>query len=223
MSIYKLSDKPDFPPLNFATEDGLLAYGGKLDPIWIIEAYSKGIFPWFNADEPILWWSPNPRSVFFIENVHVSKTMSKLIKKSDYTVTFDTSFLSVIEACASTRKETWISKDIIKNYEKLHKMGVAHSVEVWSKGNLVGGLYGLSLGKMFFGESMFSIEPNSSKLAFITLAKFLGKQGYKIIDCQVHNSHLESLGAMEIDRDEFIRILNYQIAQPAKYEKWEIF
>lgn len=221
MSIYKLSDKPDFPPLNFATEDGLLAYGGKLDPIWIIEAYSKGIFPWFNADEPILWWSPNPRSVFFIENVHVSKTMSKLIKKSDYTVTFDTSFLSVIEACASTRKETWISKDIIKNYEKLHKMGVAHSVEVWSKGNLVGGLYGLSLGKMFFGESMFSIEPNSSKLAFITLAKFLGKQGYKIIDCQVHNSHLESLGAMEIDRDEFIRILNYQIAQPAKYEKWE--
>lgn len=221
MSIYKLSDKPNFPPLNFATEDGLLAYGGKLDPIWIIEAYSKGIFPWFNADEPILWWSPNPRSVFFIENIHVSKTMSKLIKKSDYTVTFDTSFLSVIEACASTRKETWISKDIIKNYEKLHKMGVAHSVEVWSKGNLVGGLYGLSLGKMFFGESMFSIEPNSSKLAFITLAKFLGKQGYKIIDCQVHNSHLESLGAMEIDRDEFIRILNYQIAQPAKYEKWE--
>lgn len=222
MSIYKLSDKPDFPPLNFATEDGLLAFGGKINPLWIIEAYSKGIFPWFNEDEPILWWSPNPRSVFFIDNIHISKTMKKFLKKPDYKVTFDSNFLSVIEACASTRKETWISKEIVKNYEKLHEMGVAHSVEVWNNGRLVGGLYGLSLGKMFFGESMFSIEPNSSKLALIVLAEFLKKRGYRIIDCQVHNPHLESLGAKEIDRDEFMKILNYQIEQAVEYKKWEI-
>ena len=221
MAIYKLSEEPNFPPVNFARRDGLLAYGGKLEPLWIIEAYSRGIFPWYNSDEPILWWSPNPRSVFHVNDVKISKSMKKFIKKSDFKVTFDRDFFGVIESCAKTREETWISDKFIKTYGKLHQMGIAHSVEVWSEDRLVGGLYGLNIGKMFFGESMFSIETNASKLALIELSEFLKKKEYEIIDCQVHNSHLESLGAKEIQREKFIEILNEQIQKPAEYKKWE--
>ena len=221
MAIYKLSEEPNFPPVNFARRDGLLAYGGKLEPLWIIEAYSRGIFPWYNSDEPILWWSPNPRSVFHVNDVKISKSMKKFIKKSDFKVTFDRDFFGVIESCAKTREETWISDKFIETYGKLHQMGIAHSVEVWSEDRLVGGLYGLNIGKMFFGESMFSIETNASKLALIELSEFLKKKEYEIIDCQVHNSHLESLGAKEIQREKFIEILNEQIQKPAEYKKWE--
>lgn len=220
MAIYKLSEEPNFPPVNFAREDGLLAFGGRLEPHWIIEAYSRGIFPWYNSDEPILWWSPNPRSVFYLNDIKISKSMKKIIKKEVFTVTFDKDFFGVINSCAKTREDTWISDKFIKTYGELHQMGIAHSVEVWQDNKLVGGLYGLNLGKMFFGESMFSIEPNSSKLALIKLSKFLLEKGYEIIDCQVHNSHLESLGAQEIERDEFLKVLQKQLNQPTEYKKW---
>ena len=220
MAIYKLSEEPYFPPVNFAREDGLLAYGGKLEPRWIIEAYSRGIFPWYNEDEPILWWSPNPRSVFYLNEITISKSMKKLMKKDFFRVSFDEDFVGVIKSCAKTREDTWISDKFIETYGELHKMGIAHSVEVWKEDKLVGGLYGLSMGKMFFGESMFSIEPNTSKLALIKLSEFLRENEYEIIDCQVHNSHLESMGAKEIKRDDFIKILQNQIQKPNEYKKW---
>lgn len=221
MPIYKLDDKiPYFPPAKMANEEGLLAFGGKLEPQWVIEAYSKGIFPWYNQDEPILWWSPNPRSVIFINEIVVSKSMKKLIKKNIYTISFDNCFEEVIKACGSTRDETWISKAFVETYTKLYEMGIAHSVEVWKEQKLIGGLYGLSIGKMFFGESMFSVEPNSSKFALIKLCEYLNEKDYKIIDCQVHNSHLESMGAKEINREEFLKILKAQINEKGNYSKW---
>ena len=150
MPIYKLSNKPNFPPVNLANEDGLLAFGGKLEPEWVIEAYTRGIFPWYNEDEPILWWSPNPRSVIFIEEIKISKSMKKTLKKDLFTVTFDKCFEEVICACGDVRDETWISEKFVETYTKLYDMGIAHSVEVWRGERLVGGLYGLSLGKIVF-------------------------------------------------------------------------
>lgn len=220
MPVFKLSETIQFPPPNFARKDGLLAFGGKLEPDWIIEAYSKGIFPWFNEDEPILWWSPNPRSVIFIDEIKISKSMKKIMKKGKFTVTFDKNFREVIEACADSREETWISEEFIKTYTKLHQMGVAHSVEVWNEEKLVGGLYGINLGQMFFGESMFSIENNASKVALIKISEYLKEKNYEIIDCQVHNSHLESMGAREIKREEFLNILEVQIHKNTEYKKW---
>ena len=222
MPIYKLNNNPNFPPVNLANEDGLLAFGGQLEPKWVLEAYSRGIFPWYNEDEPILWWSPNPRSVIFIDEVKISKSMKKILKKSFFKVTFDRCFEEVIRACGAVREETWISEKFVVTYTKLHNAGIAHSVEVWNGERLVGGLYGLSLGKMFFGESMFSIETNSSKFALIKLCEYLKKNNFLLIDCQVHNSHLESMGAREIDRSEFLKILNEQINKKGNYDKWDI-
>lgn len=222
MPVYRLFEKANFPPVNLARKDGLLAFGGNLEPNFIIEAYSRGIFPWYNEDEPVLWWSPNPRSVFFLDNIKISKSMKKFIKKNEYRVSFDENFEGVINSCAKSRKETWISKDFIKTYTKLHLDGIAHSVEVWKGEELVGGLYGINLGKMFYGESMFSLEANTSKLALISLANFLKERDYKIIDCQVHNSHLESIGAVEISREEFLKIMKNQIEKNGEYGKWNI-
>jgi len=220
MPIYKLGEKPMFPSGNLAEKDGLIAFGGKITVDFIIEAYSNGIFPWYNNDEPILWWCPNPRTVFFVNEIHISKSMKKLIKSQKYKITFDTAFDKVIENCKNTRKETWINEDIIKVYSELYKLGLAHSVEVWDNNKLIGGLYGLCLGKVFFGESMFSLEPNTSKLALISLGNFLNKEDFRIIDCQVHNEHLESLGAIEIGRREFLRILREDIVKKQKFYKW---
>lgn len=220
MPIFKLSKELQFPPANFAREDGLLAFGGKLEPDWIIEAYSRGIFPWFNTDEPILWWSPNPRSVLFIDEIKISKSMKKAMKKEVFTVSFDKDFKKVMENCANAREETWISKKFIKTYTELHDMGVAHSVEIWKEKKLVGGLYGVNLGQMFFGESMFSLETNASKFALIKLCEYLKEKNYEIIDCQVHNSHLESMGAKEIKREKFLELMENQIQKPAEYKKW---
>lgn len=220
MPIYKLGEKPMFPSGNLAEKDGLIAFGGKITVDFIIEAYSNGIFPWYNNDEPILWWCPNPRTVFFVNEIHISKSMKKLIKNQKYKITFDTAFDKVIENCKNTRKETWINEDIIKVYSELYKLGLAHSVEVWDNNKLMGGLYGLCLGKVFFGESMFSLAPNTSKLALISLGNFLNKEDFRIIDCQVHNEHLESLGAIEIGRREFLRILREDIVKKQKFDKW---
>ncbi|WP_372737871.1 leucyl/phenylalanyl-tRNA--protein transferase [Neptunomonas sp.] len=201
--------------------DGLLAAGGDLSTQRLLEAYRHGIFPWFSDDDPILWWSPNPRCVLLPDQVHISRSMRKHINKGDYRVTFDTAFNEVIRACASTREATtgtWISVDMQKAYCELHQQGHAHSVEVWENQQLIGGLYGLGIGKLFFGESMFSRQKNASKIAFIALCQQLEKWGYPLIDCQVHNSHLESLGARNIPRNEFIDYIRHYIDSKTSHD-----
>lgn len=201
-----------FPAIETALEDpnGLLAAGGDLSPYRLIAAYRQGIFPWFSVEEPILWWSPSPRCVLKPEHLHISKSMAKLIKKTSLTVSFDFAFNQVVDECAKIRADlegSWITSEMQQAYQNLHEMGVAHSVEVWHEEQLVGGLYGLAIGNIFFGESMFSRQSNSSKIAFCHLVKHLKSYGFKLIDCQVHSAHLQSLGACEISRREFQQYL----------------
>ena len=198
-----------FPHPSSALDEpnGLLAAGGDLSAQRLISAYRQGIFPWFSEEDPILWWSPNPRCVLFPEDIHISRSMRKWMRRSSLTFTFDQAFHRVIASCASLRQETtgtWISPEIESAYIELHKQGIAHSVEVWDEDTLVGGLYGLAMGKLFFGESMFSTQENTSKVAFMALAKQLSLWGYPLIDCQVHNPHLASLGATDIPRTQFL-------------------
>lgn len=211
--MYFLTKELYFPPVEETSPEGILAVGGDLSLERLMLAYKSGIFPWFEDDEPILWWSPEERMVLFFENLKVSKSMRSILNKGEFKVTFNKDFKAVIENCQSIKREgqngTWITEDMIVAYCKLHELGFAKSVEVWKNNVLVGGLYGIDLGDVFCGESMFSKVSNASKVAFITLAQKLEKANYKLIDCQVHNDHLESLGCIEIDREEFINILNY--------------
>ena len=205
-------DNCDFPdPINALDEpEGLLAVGGDLSPERILAAYYKGIFPWFNPGDPILWWSPSPRTVIFPDQLHISKSLRKTLRRGIYRVTFDNCFRNVMHACAAPRAytdETWISDEIIAGYCALHERGLAHSVEVWRGDELVGGLYGIALGKIFFGESMFSRADNASKVGFAHLARQLTDWDFRLIDCQVANDHLVSLGAVEIPREEFQQML----------------
>lgn len=205
-----LGDNFTFPDVSQATEDGLLAVGGDLSPERLLSAYQQGIFPWFEEDETILWWSPDPRFVLFPDKLKVSKSMKQFLKKCEYTVTVNKDFAAVIHSCSSKIRKgqegTWITPDMIAAYVTLHNMGYAISVEVWNaKNDLVGGLYGVDLGRgMFCGESMFTKESNASKAGFIT---FIQNTDYKLIDCQVHTTHLESLGAEEMPRNEFLKYL----------------
>ncbi|WP_100614062.1 leucyl/phenylalanyl-tRNA--protein transferase [Confluentibacter citreus] len=199
-----------FPDVNEATRDGLLAIGGDLSVERLLYAYKQGIFPWFSEGEPILWWSPNPRFVLFPEKLKMSKSMKQLLRNNDFTVTVNQAFKEVMTACSKVKRngqgDTWITKDMIEAYVKLHELGYATSVEVWKNNELVGGLYGVDLNNgVFCGESMFSKESNASKVAFIT---FIQSTNYKLIDCQVYTKHLESLGAEEIPRDLFLDFLN---------------
>lgn len=214
MPVYRLSEELAFPHPSLADEDGLLAVGGDLSSQRLLLAYCNGIFPWFSEDEPILWWSPDPRFVLYPENIKVSHSMKKLLKKNIYRVTYDTCFKDIISNCANTRKDTgtWITNEMIEAYCTLHDLGFAHSVETWYEDKLVGGLYGLALGKCFFGESMFSIMDNASKTAIITLSRLLEQKGFLMIDCQVYTEHLESLGAVKIPREEFLRLLEKGIS-----------
>jgi leucyl/phenylalanyl-tRNA--protein transferase len=225
MPVYSLSQQHVFPPVSHAEEDGLLAVGGDLDPHRLLLAYAQGIFPWFSKGDPILWWSPDPRMVLFPAELKVSKSMKQVLKNKTFEVTFDKDFKSVIQACGKIDRPgqdgTWLSKDMRIAYTKLHEMAVAHSVEVWQEGKLVGGLYGLALGAIFCGESMFSEVSNASKAGFITLVQALREKGFELIDCQVYTSHLESLGAKEIPRTEFIRILEKGIQKPCWTGKWD--
>jgi len=207
----------EFPDVTTAWEEpnGILAVGGDLSAQRLIEAYCHGIFPWYNEDEPILWWSPNPRCVIKPDQVKISKSLKKTLNKGKFAVTFDQSFEKVIDACAAPRKEltddeagTWISDDMKLAYLRLHEQGYAHSVEVWLDNKLVGGLYGLAIGEVFFGESMFSIASDASKVAFSTLCKALEKNNFKLIDGQVYSPHLETLGFNMIPRKDFINQLN---------------
>jgi leucyl/phenylalanyl-tRNA--protein transferase len=203
-----LNPNDPFPPLASALREpnGLLAAGGDLSPERLTEAYSKGIFPWFNPGEPILWWSPDPRMVLFPGELKVSRSLRKTLKKQGYEVSVDTAFRQVMEACSAPREGqggTWITPAMIDAYTELHQQGLAHSVETWMGGRLVGGLYGISLGRMFYGESMFSLATDASKIAFVHLVRQLERWGYGMIDCQMKTAHLASLGAREIPRAEF--------------------
>lgn len=208
---YLLPNELYFPPPEKADRGGILAVGGDLSPERLLLAYTNGIFPWFDADEPILWWSPPKRMVLFFDELIVSKSMLKIINKQTFRVTFNENFREVISNCKRiVRQEqdsTWITDDMLEAYCKLHDRGIAKSVEVWQGNDLVGGLYGIDLGHVFCGESMFSKVSNASKVAFIALAQKLQKAQYELLDCQVYNRHLESLGAREIPRKEFLALL----------------
>jgi len=232
-SPFWLDTKPvTFPPSNLAmTEpDGLLAVGGDLTPEWLLLAYSKGIFPWFNPGEPILWWTPNPRSVLFIELIKIRrslrKTINKYHKQPGFKVTLDTDFESVMRACSEVpradQEGTWITEGMINAYKALHEAGHAHSVEVWQDGELVGGLYGVAIGKMFFGESMFAKMTDSSKIALIALALQLDKWGFAVIDTQVETPHLNSLGAESIPRESFESIISQLTTESFPPKKWTL-
>ncbi len=205
-------DAQDFPPIEQALHDpdGLLAAGGDLSPERLLAAYSRGIFPWYEKGQPILWWSPNPRAVLFPDKVHVSKSLHKCLRKSRFEVTMDRAFSSVIQRCSQPRSYssgTWITTEMRDAYIKLHQLGFAHSVETWLEGELVGGLYGVALGQLFFGESMFSTTSNASKVAFVHLAGQLNAWGFPLIDCQLENPHLTSLGSENIPRSRFKKYL----------------
>ncbi len=210
MPIYYLSNDLTFPPIEGAV-DGIVAVGGDLSTERLLLAYQEGIFPWFNEEDPIVWWAPDPRFVLFPSKLKVSKSMKNVLRKNIFTVTFDKDFRKVITNCQqikrSGQEDTWITSDMLEAYCSLHEQGLAHSVEVWKGHELVGGLYGISLGKCFFGESMFAKESNASKVGFITLAQKLKKLNFELIDCQIHTNHLESLGAEEISREEFMLLL----------------
>ena len=212
--MFYLSDNLKFPnPLN-ADPDGLLAVGGDLTAERLLLAYNSGIFPWYEVDQPILWWSPDPRMVLYPEKLKVSKSLQKIIKREIFKVTFNKAFSEVIENCSKIKREgqkgTWITDNMQKAYIDLHKLGYARSVEVWRDEKLVGGLYGIDLPKkkIFCGESMFSRQSDASKVGFCYLVSELKKKAYRLIDCQMYTAHLESLGAEEISRERFLQILN---------------
>ena len=209
--MYQLSSEHIFPSALTANSDGVVAIGGDLDPKRILKAYKQGIFPWFENDDYLVWWSPDPRMVLFPKKLKISKSTKKILKDDYFKVTFNQSFDEVVDCCAKVKRfgqnGTWITEGLKKAYNLLHKEGHAFSVEVWKNFELVGGLYGIDLGDIFCGESMFSKENNASKIGFIHLIKELNKNGYKLIDCQVPSAHLKSLGAEEISRKQFLNYL----------------
>ncbi len=226
MPVFRLPDENIFPPADLAEDSGLLAVGGDLSESRLLLAYSMGIFPWYSENDPILWWSPDPRLVLFPNELKVSRSLKQTMNKKIFTVTIDTAFEDVIANCASVHRkndgDTWITDAMIKAYTRLHYSGLAHSIEVWSSGELVGGLYGVSLGSAFFGESMFSKQSNASKVAFITLVQQLLKWKFTLIDCQITTPHLISLGAREIPRSEFLKMLKSALRKPTKKGKWKL-
>jgi leucyl/phenylalanyl-tRNA---protein transferase len=225
MPVYLLTDDLIFPPVHLATPEGLLAVGGDLSPERLLLAYQSGIFPWYSEDEPILWWSPDPRLVLYPAELKVSHSLKKIIRQARFRVTLDTSFPQVIRSCGHTRVEsgqgTWITAEMEKAYIRLHRLGYAHSVEIWNGDDLVGGLYGVSLGRCFFGESMFSTMSNSSKVAMVTLRDYLETKKFDLIDCQMRTEHLVSLGAREISRDDYLSQLYRSLQHPGMPGPWE--
>lgn len=209
--MYFVTKELYFPPVEEASFEGVLAVGGDLSIERLLLAYKSGISPWFNSDEPILWWSPWERMVVYPETYKVSKSIRNILNRNSFTITFNQNFKEVITNCQQIERKdqegTWISAEIIDAYTKLHDLGIAKSIEVWQNDTLVGGLYGVDLGHIFCGESMFSSVPNASKVAFIHLVTYLKENKYLLLDCQVHNDHLESLGAFEISQETFMRIL----------------
>ena len=214
-----------FPPLEPASPEGLLAVGGDLSPDRLLSAYRRGIFPWFSQGQPILWWSPDPRAVLYPAAIRVSRSLRRSLRKSEFSVTTDRAFSKVIARCAQNRKDqdgTWITQEMQDAYIALHRLGFAHSVETWQAGELVGGLYGVSIGKAFFGESMFSCVSDASKTALVGLAKVLTHSGYHFIDCQIRSAHLDSLGAQSISRAHFAQALKDAVAIDENPRLWDL-
>lgn len=223
MPVYRLDDRLVFPPPEHA-EDGLLAVGGDLRPERLVLAYSSGIFPWYSEGQPILWHSPDPRMVLLARELHVPRSLAKAVKKRPFELRLDTAFSDVVSACASSRRPgqhgTWITRAMRRAYVELHRRGLAHSAEAWREGRLVGGLYGVSLGAVFFGESMFAREPDASKVAFVTLVRQLERFGITLIDSQVHTEHLERFGAREIPRAAYLAALRAALDRPTRAGIW---
>jgi leucyl/phenylalanyl-tRNA--protein transferase len=226
MPVFQLSDKIGFPPPHLAEREGLLAVGGDLSPQRLLLAYRMGIFPWYNPEEPIIWWSPDPRLLLFPSELIVSRSLKKILKKGVFSVTMDTAFARVIDQCASLRieqgKGTWIVDEMVSAYCRLHEFGFAHSVEAWQDGKLAGGLYGLSLGRSFFGESMFSRVSNASKAAFVHLVRQLERWKFDLIDCQVRTEHLMRFGAREVPRKDFLTRLEKSLKYTTLKGPWQM-
>lgn len=224
MPLYRIPEEHLFPDPWLAEPSGLLGVGGDLHPDRLLLAYRMGIFPWYSDDQPVLWWSPDPRFVLYPEELHVGRSLGKRMRRGDYTVRMDTAFEAVIRACGTVPRPgqagTWITEDMVAAYVELHQRGIAHSVEAWRDGELVGGLYGVSLGGLFSGESMFANEPDASKVAFATLVPRLAEWGFGLVDCQIHTDHLERFGAREIPRVEFLRSLHRLQHLPGRPGPW---
>ena len=217
---------PSFPPVEFVTPQGLLAVGGDLSSERLLAAYRHGIFPWYNPGQPILWWSPDPRAVLYPEKLKISRSLRKTLKRGQLRVTFDTCFREVMLACAAPREQypgggTWINDDMVEAYTRLHAMGYAHSIETWREHRLVGGLYGVALGGVFFGESMFARVADASKVALVALVNKLREWGFVLIDCQIPSAHLTSLGAEEIPRSAFLTELEHALKLPGQPGRWQ--
>jgi leucyl/phenylalanyl-tRNA--protein transferase len=226
VTLHRLSRAIAFPDPSLAGPDGLLAVGGDLAPERLVAAYALGIFPWFNDDTPILWWSPDPRLVLFPAEMHVPRSLARSLRRGRYRVTADRAFARVIRRCAEARRPgqdgTWITAEMAEAYERLHAIGLAHSFEAWAGGALAGGLYGVSLGAAFFGESMFADGPDASKVALVRSIEFLASRGVELVDCQVRTEHLVRFGAREIPRAEFQRRLAAALERPTLRGPWEI-
>ena len=226
MPVFRLSARLTFPPPELADESGLLAVGGDLRPERLLLAYSLGIFPWYSDGLPILWYSPDPRLVLETGSLVVSRSLQKSLRRGRFRITLDTAFERVMRACAEVPRPgqhgTWITRDMLRAYGRLHQLGYAHSVEAWQEEELVGGLYGVSLGGGFFGESMFARASDASKVAFVTLVRQLARWGIDLIDCQVHTEHLARFGAVEWPRAEFLRRLAEALQKPTRTGRWRL-
>jgi leucyl/phenylalanyl-tRNA--protein transferase len=224
--IYRLPREPVFPEPRLADPDGLLAVGGDLSPERLLQAYAHGIFPWFNEDSPILWWSPDPRMVLLPAWLHVPRSVARTVKRGAFEVRADTAFAHVIRRCADKARPdqdgTWITGEMVFAYERLHQLGFAHSFEAWEGDTLAGGLYGVSLGGAFFGESMFADRPDASKVAFVRAVEWLARLGIDLVDCQVRTEHLARFGAREIPRLEFLDLLESALEKPTLRGKWNL-
>jgi leucyl/phenylalanyl-tRNA---protein transferase len=227
MTVFRLTEKLIFPPASYADPDGLLAVGGDLSPERLLLAYRQGIFPWYSTNTAILWWSPDPRLVLFPSELKVSKSLHRVLRKGVFKVTIDQAFPEVIQRCAAARRRdgegTWIVPEMVAAYYLLHRLGTAHSVETWHEGELVGGLYGVAMGQVFFGESMFSERTDASKVALVNLVQLIRRWDFELIDCQVTTAHLKRLGAREISRREFLERLARATKEPDRCGSWSNF
>jgi leucyl/phenylalanyl-tRNA--protein transferase len=227
--MFRLSTHPSdlrFPPVDLASPEGLLAVGGDLRPERLLEAYRHGIFPWYNDDQPILWWSPDPRTVLFPDKLHISRSLKRSLRPCLFSVTLDRCFRDVMQHCAGPRPQypdggTWITAEMLEAYTRLHELGYAHSVETWQEGELVGGLYGVTLGGAFFAESMFAHTSDASKVALVSLVRQLQAWGFHLMDCQQSSPHIKMLGAEDIARRDFLNHLTAALALPDRRGRWE--
>jgi leucyl/phenylalanyl-tRNA---protein transferase len=222
-----LDAEDPFPPVGEAMRDpnGLLAAGADLSPARLLDAYSRGIFPWFGEDDPLLWWSPDPRMVLYVDELHVSRSLRKTTRSGRFTITLDKAFSAVMRGCADPRdgqEGTWITTEMRAAYARLAALGYAHSAEAWANGELVGGLYGVAIGRMFYGESMYARQSDASKVAFVTLVGQLRRWGFRLIDCQMSTAYLTSFGAREIPRREFLDEVSRAVREPAIPAPWTL-